>query len=115
MPTIYIVNAPEEGGCEHDHLAMKRIFTTREAVDAFMLSQTWRPDRCYKPERMVLPYTAVSVCFEEDGTILSEQEIDYSAHAPPTPADEGRVKACGAALAAKMLAAASPGERVRVG
>jgi hypothetical protein len=87
---------------------MRRIFTTREALNTFMFSQKWVPDRCYKPERMVLPYTAVSICFAEDGAILTEQQIDYSAHAPPTPADEGRVKACSKYLTEKMLSAISP-------
>ena len=104
MSTLYIVYKEEDAdtpsGIEY---VINRIFTSRAETDKYMLSQTWWLNRCYRPERFVLSYKAVCMTFAEDGTILSEETIDYSAHAPPTPTDEGRAKACGIYIAKKML------------
>ena len=104
MRYIFIVNEPRE---DVDTAAgfsqvMKRIFTTREEVDTFMLSQTWQSDRLYNPERMVHPYTAFQIFFADDGAIHSEEELDYSAHAPPTPNGTGNVQPCSEYLKAKL-------------
>ena len=103
--TLYLVNGSEEGHCETDHLALKRIFTTREAVDAFMLSLPWHTDFGHGTPSVMLPFTAYKVEYDESGKILTMEELEYWQHAPPIPANAAHVAPCNERLKTKMLSA----------
>ena len=88
---LYIVYRIEEGGCGGcEKEVIHRIFNSCDEVDKFMLSQTWA-SRGYS-SKMSLPYTAYKICIDIDGIILSNEEVDYSEHAPPGPKDQGKAK-----------------------
>lgn len=94
MTHIYIVSSFQET-YEHDFFEIERIFTTQSKVDAFMLSQTWEHNP-YSPSGWNHPFTATHYVYDEDGNILLEEKLDYSAHAPPKQKEQENTKSCGA-------------------
>ena len=95
MSEIYIVQSFEDT-LEHGTLyEIVRIFTKRADVDDFMLSQEWKPSGFFSFEGWQLPFTASRIVYDTDGTILTNEELDYSEHAPPTPEQIGKGKSCG--------------------
>ncbi len=82
MSEIYIVQSFEET-LDHGTLyEIERIFTTRADVDAFMISQEWKQGGFFTGKGWRHPFIANHIVYDKDGSILTNEELDYSEYSP---------------------------------
>ena len=85
---LYIVFEYQDHGFYGEDKVIQKIFTTRASLDTFMLSQTWKLGGLLSKPHMYHIYEARIVIFADDGSIIHDQVIDYSEHAPAPPVPE---------------------------